>query len=107
MPRRAVPGASGRSLFLFLTFLSHVNPLFPHPLHSPHPSSVSLAGRERRSRFSEPRTSKRGRYCYRIDTSLVRRVGRGRKSGRRLREEAEEEIEVKKRMARFVPLGCS
>lgn len=35
-------GASGRSLFLFLTFLPRVNPLFPHPLHSLHPSSVSL-----------------------------------------------------------------
>jgi len=98
---------SGRSLFLFLTLLPRVNSLFPHPPRSFHPSSVSLAGRERCLRLSEPRSSKRGRYCYHIDTSLVGRVGRGRKSGRRLREEAEEEIEVKKLPARFVPLGCS
>lgn len=95
------------SLFLFLTVLPRVNPLFLHPLRSLYPSAISLTSRERRPRFSESRSNKRGRYCYRIDTSLVGRVGRGRKSGRRPREEAEEEIEVKKLPARFVPLGCS
>jgi len=78
------PGASGRSLFLFLTFLPRVNPLFPHLrrvlLHSSSSScSVSLADLERRPRFSEPRSNKRGRYCYRIDTSLKQSGARTQK----------------------------
>lgn len=47
------------------------------PCPPPSLPTTSLIEREC-LRFSGPRSSKRGRYCYRIDASPVGRVGRGR-----------------------------
>lgn len=76
-----VPSVPPSSQLAFCSPSSFFRPFALPSQFSPCPPSslptISLIEREC-LRFSGPRSSKRGRYCYRIDASPVGRVGRGR-----------------------------
>lgn len=76
-----IPGVPPSSQLTFCSPSSFFRPFaLPSqfsPCSPPSLPTTSLIEREC-LRFSGPRSSKRGRYCYRIDASPVGRVGRGR-----------------------------